>query len=88
MKFKRILSMLLMLSVLIVVSSCSFLPVSSSDKVETIVYDYLKNKYPDLTFEIKGYIHDTYTSGRYFFDVFCTTTSVDFTVHYSSFLTT
>ena len=52
------------------------------------MYDYLKNKYPGLTFEIKSYTQDTYTSGRYVFDVFCTTTAVDFTVYHSSFLTT
>ena len=88
MKLKRILSALLVLSVLLGASACSFLSVSSSDKVETTVYDYLKNKYPDLTFEIKSYTQDTYTSGRYVFNIFCTTTSVDFTVYHSSFLTT
>ncbi|MBE6664778.1 MAG: hypothetical protein E7603_00975 [Ruminococcaceae bacterium] len=88
MKLKRILSVLLLLSVLLSVAACSFLSVSSSDKVETTVYDYLKNKYPDLAFEIKSYTKDTYTSGRYVFSVFCTTTAVDFTVYHSSFLTT
>lgn len=88
MKLKRILSALLVLSVLLGASACSFISVSSSDKVETTVYDYLKNKYPDLAFEIKSYTQDTYTSGRYVFNVFCTTTLVDFTVYHSSFLTT
>lgn len=88
MKLKRILSALLLLSVLFGAAACSFLPVSSPEKVETTVYDYLKNKYPGLTFEIKSYTQDTYTSGRYVFDVFCTTTAVDFTVYHSSFLTT
>ena len=88
MKLKRILSALLLLSVLFGAAACSFLSVSSSEKVETTVYDYLKNKYPGLTFEIKSYTQDTYTSGRYVFDVFCTTTAVEFTVYHSSFLTT
>ena len=88
MKLKRILSALLLLAVLLGAAACSFLSVSSSEKVETTVYDYLKNKYPGLTFEIKSYTQDTYTSGRYVFDVFCTTTAVDFTVYHSSFLTT
>lgn len=61
--------------------------VSSSDKVETAIYDYLKNKYPNLNFEIKGRTQDMYTSGRYVFDVYCTDTSVVFTVYHSSFLT-
>ena len=87
MKFKRILSMLLMLSIIIIVSACSFLSVSS-DKVDHIVYDYLNNKYPDLEFEIKSHTQDTYTSGRYVYDIFCKTTGVDFTLYHSSFLTT
>ena len=88
MKFKQILSVLLLLSVLIGASACSFLSVSTSDKVETAIYDYLNNKYPGLNFEIKSYTQDTYTSGRYVFQVFCSDTSVDFTVYHSSFLTT
>ncbi len=88
MKFKQILSVLLLLSILIGACACSFLSVSSSDKVETAIFDYLKNKYPNLNFEIKGYTQDMYTSGRYVFRVFCTDTSVDFTVYHSSFLTT
>ncbi|MBR5187572.1 MAG: hypothetical protein IKW18_03785, partial [Clostridia bacterium] len=71
MKFKRILSIFLMLSILILSASCSFLNVSSSVKVETVISDYLSNKYPDLEFEIRGYTQDTYTSGRYVFNVFC-----------------
>ena len=63
MKFKRILSMSLMLSILIIASACSFLSVSSSDKVETVIADYLNNKYPDLEFEIGIHTQDTYTSG-------------------------
>ena len=88
MKFKRILSIFLMLSILILSSSCSFLNVSSSVKVETVISDYLNNKYPDLEFEIGSYTQDTYTSGRYVFNVYCKTTSVEFTVYHSSFLTT
>ena len=88
MKFKRILSIFLMLSILILSSSCSFLNVSSSVKVETVISDYLNNKYPALEFEIGSYTQDTYTSGRYVFNVYCKTTSVEFTVYHSSFLTT
>jgi len=88
MKLKQILSVLLLFVILIGATACSFLSVSSSDKVETAIYDYLKNKYPDLSFEIKSYTQDTYTSGRYVFHVFCSDTAVDFTVYHSSFLTT
>lgn len=80
--------MLLMLSILIIASACSFLSVSSSDKAETTVYDYLQNKYPGLEFEIKSYTQDTYTSGRYVYNILCKTTNVDFTLYHSSFLTT
>lgn len=88
MKFKQILSMLLLLSILIGALGCSFLSISSSDKVETVIYDYLKSKYPNLNFEIKSRTQDNYTSGKYVFHVVCTDTGVDFTVYHSSFLTT
>lgn len=80
--------MSLMLSILIIASACSFLSVSSSDKVETVIADYLNNKYPDLEFEIGIHTQDTYTSGRYVYNIRCKTTDVDFTLYHSSFLTT
>ena len=88
MNLKQILLLLLLFSLLIGACACSFLTVSSSDKVENAIYAYLENKYPNLEFEIKGFSQDTYTSGRYVFYVYCADTSVDFTVYHSSFLTT
>ncbi len=88
MKLKHLISAFLVLSILIGACACSFFPVSSSNKVETAVYEYLGNKYPDLEFEIKDYTQDTYTSGRYVLNVFCPSTSVNFIVYHSSFFTT
>jgi hypothetical protein len=59
-----------------------------SEELETKIYTYLENKYPGMEFEIKSYTQDTYTSGKYVFNVFCKTTEIDFLVYQSSFLTT
>ncbi len=68
--------------------SCTFPELPLSEESEQKIYDYLQKKYPDLEFEIKSYSHDTYTSGKYVFNVFCKTTEIDFLVYQSSFLTT
>lgn len=61
---------------------------SSSNKVETQVYDYLEEKYENLDFEIEGYTQDKAMSGRYEVNVVCKDTGVGFMVYHSSILTT
>ena len=48
----------------------------------------MRKKYPNLEFEIKNCTQDTYTSGKYTFQVFCKTTEIDFLIYRLSFLTT
>ena len=89
MKFSRILlTAILTLILLIGAVACSLLTTTQSEQLETKIYAYLDEKYPDLEFEIQDYTQDTYTSGRYVFRVFCKTTEIGFEIYQSSFLTT
>ena len=89
MKISRILlTAVLTLVLLIGTVACTLLTTTYTEELETNIYAYLNEKYPDLEFEIKSYTQDTYTSGKYVFRVFCKTTEIDFEIHQSSFLTT
>ena len=89
MKFARILlTIALALVMLMGAVSCSFLTPPHSEELELKIYNYLQEKYPDLEFEITSYKQDTFTSGKYVFNVTCKTTEIDFLVYQSSFLTT
>ena len=89
MKCSRILlTAVLTLVLLIGAVACTLLTTTQTEELETKIYTYLGEKYPDLEFEIKDYTQDTYTSGKYVFHVFCKTTEIDFEIHQSSFLTT
>ena len=82
--------MIILLAFLILTGSvaCTFLETPLSEEMELKIYEYLENKYPGLEFEIISYSQDTYTSGKYVFNVCCKTTNVDFLVYQSSFLIT
>jgi hypothetical protein len=86
--FRVLMAFALVLSFLTGAVACSFLTAPPSEELETKIYTYLENKYPGMEFEIKSYTQDTYTSGKYVFNVFCKTTEIDFLVYQSSFLTT
>lgn len=89
MKIARVLlTIALALLILTGTIACNFWTPEPSEELELKIYDYLGKKYPGLDFEIKSYTHDTYTSGKYVFNVFCKTTEIDFLVYQSSFLTT
>ena len=89
MKFTRILlTIILSLVILMGTVSCAFLTTTHSEDLELKIYNYLQEKYPNLEFEITSYKQDTFTSGKYVFDVTCKTTEIDFLVYQSSFLTT
>ena len=89
MKFIRVLlTVTLSLLILLGSVSCSFFNMPYSEDLNLKIYSYLNEKYPDLEFEIKGYTQDTFTSGKYVFNVYCKTTEIDFQVYRSSFLTT
>ena len=89
MKISRILlTAVLTLVLLIGTVACTLLTTTYTEELETNIYAYLNEKYPNLEFEIKSYTQDTYTSGKYVFRVFCKTTEIDFEIHQSSFLTT
>lgn len=85
---RALLTIALALCILSGALSCTFLNTQPAEELELEIYDYLGKKYPGLEFEIKSYTHDTYTSGKYVFNVFCKTTEIDFLVYQSSFLTT
>ena len=91
MKFARVLLTIVLALVMLtgaVSCSFSFLTPPHSEELELKIYDYLQEKYPGLEFEIKSYKQDTFTSGKYVFNVTCKTTEIDFLVYQSSFLTT
>ena len=89
MKLTRIaLTAVLLLFILGGAVACTLLTAPQTEELETEIYTYLDEKYPDLEFEIKSYTQDTYTSGKYVFQVFCKTTEIDFQIYRSSFLTT
>lgn len=89
MKFTRaLLFVALALLLALGAIACSLLTTPQSEALETKIQNYLAEKYPDLDFEIRGYTQDTYTSGKYIFQVFCKNTEVDFVVYQSSFLIT
>ena len=71
MKISRILlTAVLTLVLLIGTVACTLLTTTYTEELETNIYAYLNEKYPDLEFEIKSYTQDTYTSGKYVFRVF------------------
>ena len=86
--FRSLLIILLAFLILTGSVACTFLETPLSEEMELKIYEYLENKYPGLEFEIISYSQDTYTSGKYVFNVCCKTTNVDFLVYQSSFLTT
>lgn len=86
--FRSLLTILLAFLILTGSVACAFLEPPLSEETELKIYDYLEKKYPDLEFEITSYSQDTYTSGKYIFNVNCKTTDVDFLVYQSSFLIT
>ena len=86
--FRSLLTILLAFLILTGSVACTFLETPLSEETELKIYDYLEKKYPDLEFEITSYSQDTYTSGKYIFNVNCKTTDVDFLVYQSSFLIT
>ena len=91
MKITRMLLTLLLAIALVtgaVSCSFSFLTPPHSEELELKIYDYLQEKYPSLEFDITSYKQDTFTSGKYVFNVCCKTTNVDFLVYQSSFLIT
>ena len=91
MKFARVLLTIVLALVMLtgaVSCSFSFLTPPHSEELELKIYDYLQGKYPELEFEITSYKQDTFTSGKYVFNVTCKTTEIDFLVYQSSFLTT
>lgn len=85
---RTVLAAALVLLLVITSLACSLLTMPQTEELETKIYHFLKEKYPDLEFEIKGYTQDTYTSGKYVFQVFCKTTEIDFQIYLSSFLMT
>lgn len=86
--FRSLLIILLAFLILTGSVACTFLETPLSEEMELKIYEYLKNKYPGLEFEITSYSQDTYTSGKYVFNVCCKTTEVDFLVYQTSFLIT
>lgn len=86
--FRSLLTIVLTLLILTGSVACTLLDTPLSEEMELKIYEYLGNKYPDLEFEIKSYSQDTYTSGKYVFNVQCKTTEIDFLVYQSSFLLT
>ena len=86
--FRSLLTILLVFLIMTGSVACTFLETPLSEEMELKIYSYLENKYPDLEFEIKSYSQDTYTSGKYVFNVSCKTTEIDFLVYQSSFLIT
>ena len=86
--FRSLLIILLAFLILTGSVACTFLETPLSEEMELKIYEYLENKYPGLEFEIISYSQDTYTSGKYVFNVCCKTTNVDFLVYQSSFLIT
>ena len=89
MKLTRIMpAIMILLLIVIGAAACTLLTAPHSETLETNIYAYLEEKYPDLEFEIKSYTQDTYTSGKYVFQIFCKTTEIDFQIYQSSFLTT
>ena len=85
-----LLTLLLAIALVTGAVSCSFsfLTPPHSEELELKIYDYLQEKYPSLEFDITSYKQDTFTSGKYVFNVTCKTTGIDFLVYQSSFLTT
>lgn len=86
--FRALLTIILAFLILTGSVACTFLTPSLSEALELKIYDYLEQKYPDLEFEITSHSQDTYTSGKYIFNVFCKTTAIDFLVYQSSFMIT
>ncbi len=78
MKFgKRIFAAVLILAFSVfMLASCE----SKEKKLYDEVYAYLEERYKGVEFEIKNYVQYAETSGKYFFQVTCTTTGVDFHV--------
>ena len=55
---RTVLAAALVLLLVITSLACSLLTMPQTEELETKIYHFLKEKYPDLEFEIKGYTQD------------------------------